>query len=177
MISPGTKRRSPGKCTTCFFCLGVSAMGMDAAEYRRVTYDITTCAAARSVVEANLLSMGGTTFVYVSGAGTADANGRAMWARVKGETENALLAMPFKAAYMFFGAGNDVRDAGIQSKTGWYWNAVRRDAENRCCSLLLDEVSEKYVTTTDQVGRAMLEGGRNSGYPRQVLESVDIASV
>ena len=27
--------------------------------------------------------------------------GRSMWARVKGATENALLRLPFKAAYMF----------------------------------------------------------------------------
>src|SRR5271154_546812 len=72
----------------CFFCLGVSSLGMNEADYRRVTYDITL-AAARALVRANPTM----TFIYVSGTGTdSSEKGRAMWARVKGETENALLA-------------------------------------------------------------------------------------
>ncbi|HET6212143.1 MAG TPA: NAD(P)H-binding protein, partial [Micromonosporaceae bacterium] len=80
----------------CFFCLGVSSAGMSEDAYRRVTYDVTM-AAARALAAANP-SM---TFVYVSGQGTdSSEHGRSMWARVKGETENALLAMPLRA-YMF----------------------------------------------------------------------------
>src|SRR5579864_7886858 len=79
----------------CFFCLGVSSAGMSEADYRRVTYDIAV-AAARALVDRNP----GMTFIFVSGAGT-DSTGKSgsMWARVKGETENAILALPFKGKY------------------------------------------------------------------------------
>ena len=79
----------------CFFCLGISSAGMTEADYRHVTYDIAV-AAARALVEANP-SM---TFVLVSGAGT-DATSGTMWARVKGETENAILGLPFRGKYAF----------------------------------------------------------------------------
>ena len=84
----------------CFFCLGVSSAGMKEADYRRVTYDITL-AAARILVRLNP----GMTFIYVSGMGTDSSEKRhSMWARVKGKTENDLLRLPFKAAYMFLPA-------------------------------------------------------------------------
>jgi uncharacterized protein YbjT (DUF2867 family) len=153
----------------CFFCLGVSSWGMKEAEYRRVTFDITI-AAARAVVEANPLSSGGATFVYVSGAGT-DVKSRQMWARVKGETENALLAMPFKAAYMFRPA-LIVPMHGVQSKTGWYRTLY---AAMRPALPLLLRMFPKQVTTTEQVGRAMLAVAMH-GYPKQVLETVDIVT-
>src|SRR5437868_9727347 len=74
----------------CFFCLGVSSMGMSEEAYRRVTYDVTL-AAAEILARRNP----GMTFVYVSGAGTdSSGKGRSMWARVKGQTENALLQLP-----------------------------------------------------------------------------------
>src|SRR6185369_15350212 len=77
----------------CFFCLGVSSAGMGGASYRKVTYDLTL-AVAKQLVARNP----DMTFIYVSGAGTG---GSSMWARVKGDTENDLLKLPFKAAYMF----------------------------------------------------------------------------
>jgi hypothetical protein len=81
----------------CFFCLGVTSSGMSEESYSRMTYDITT-AATQTLVRLNL-SM---TFIYVSGGGTdSSEKGSTMWARVKGRTENALLCLPFKAAYMF----------------------------------------------------------------------------
>lgn len=81
----------------CFFCLGVSSAGMSETDYRRVTVDIAV-AAGRALAAANP----GMTFVFVSGTGT-DSTGtsRTMWARVKGEAENAIFALPFKAAYAF----------------------------------------------------------------------------
>lgn len=148
----------------CLFCLGVSSVGMKEAEYRRVTYDITM-AAARAVRRAGV-----GTFVYVSGAGT-DANGRAMWARVKGETENALLGMGFKAAYMFR-PGLIVPIDGIRSKTGVYQGVYT--AMRPVLPLLL-RMFPKHVTTTEQLGRAMLAVAKR-GYPKQVLEAADIAS-
>jgi uncharacterized protein YbjT (DUF2867 family) len=129
-------------------------------------------AAARALLRANPTSAsGGLTFIYVSGAGT-DAQGRSMWARAKGETENALSAMPFRAAYMFR-PGGIVPRHGIKSKTVVY----------RLVYALLSPVLPmllrafpKYVTTTEQVGRAML-GVAKKGFPRPVLEAVDIANV
>src|SRR6202043_554394 len=87
----------------CFFCLGVSSVGMDEERYRHLTYDITL-AAARPLAKLNPRMV----FVYVTGRGTdSTEQGRLMWARVKGKTENDLLKLPFRAAYMF-------RPAGIQ---------------------------------------------------------------
>ena len=78
----------------CFFCLGVSSLGMDEARYRNLTYDITM-AAATILAKLNPQMV----FIYVSGQGTdSTESGRLMWARVKGKTENDLLKLPFKAA-------------------------------------------------------------------------------
>jgi len=80
----------------CFFCLGVSSIGMSEAEYTHITYDLTLNV-ARLLAKLNPQM----TFCYVSGAGTdSSGQGRIMWARVKGNTENALLRL-FKRAYMF----------------------------------------------------------------------------
>jgi uncharacterized protein YbjT (DUF2867 family) len=99
----------------CLFCLGVSALGMTEEQYMRVTYDLTT-SVARTLVRTNP----GLTFIYVSGAGTdSSERGRAMWARVKGRTENALLSLPFKASYMFR-PGAIIPLHGIRSSTRWY---------------------------------------------------------
>ena len=149
----------------CFFCLGVSSVGMKEAEYRRVTSEITR-AAALTLVTASP----GMTFVYVSGAGT-DAKGRQMWARVKGETENALLGMGFKAAYMFR-PGLIVPLHGIRSKTAVY--QVTYTLLTPLLPMLL-RMFPKHVTTTEQVGRAMLRVAKQ-GYPKAVLEAADIAS-
>jgi hypothetical protein len=136
---------------------------MKEAEYRRVTHDITIAAAAA------MLRAGVGTFVYVSGAGT-DANGRSMWARVKGDTENALLGMGFKAAYMFR-PGLIVPMHGIRSKTAVYQSVY---SVMRPVLPLLLRIFPKHVTTTEQVGRAMLAVAKR-GYPKPVLESADIA--
>ena len=149
----------------CFFCLGVSAAGMQEADYERVTYGIAM-AAAESLFRLNPQM----TFVYVSGAGTdSSEQGRMMWARVKGKTENDLLKLPFKAAYMFRPAGIQPLH-GIRSKTAWY-HAVYVVAAP--VLTLLKRIAPTYVTTTEQVGRAMIKVARD-GYPRPVLESEDI---
>jgi len=83
--------------SACFFCLGVSAVGMKEETYRQLTYDLTV-SVARTLAKLNPTM----TFIYVSGAGTdSTERGRLMWARVKGRTENALLQMQFKAVYLF----------------------------------------------------------------------------
>ena len=86
----------------CFFCLGVSSVGMSEERYRHLTYDITL-AAATALARLNPQMV----FVYVTGRGTdSTERGSLMWARVKGKTENDLLKLPFKAAYMFRPAGH-----------------------------------------------------------------------
>ena len=81
----------------CFFCLGVSSAGMSEAEYTRVTYDLAM-SAATTLARLNPQM----TFVFISGVGTdSTEQGRTMWARVKGRTENAILRLPFRRAYTF----------------------------------------------------------------------------
>jgi uncharacterized protein YbjT (DUF2867 family) len=149
----------------CFFCLGVSAAGMKEQDYQRVTYDFTL-AAAGTLVRLNP----GMTFIYVSGAGTdSSERGRAMWARVKGKTENTLLRLPFKAAYMFR-PGFIQPMHGVTSKTGWYRALY---AVTSPLYPLFRAISPKYVTTSEQVARAMLEVARH-GASKPVLENTDI---
>ena len=150
-----------------FFCLGVSSAGMAEVEYRRVTYGITL-AAATVLARANPAM----TFVYVSGAGTdSTGRGRTMWARVKGATENALLAFPF-SAYMFRPA-IIVPLHGAVSKTRAY-----RIFYGLFRPLLpaLRVLFPRWVTTTEEVGRAMLEVAEH-GAPMPILESRDIRAL
>ncbi len=152
----------------CFFCLGVSSVGMSEERYRHLTYDITL-AAATTLSRLNP----GMVFIYVTGRGTdSSEQGPLMWARVKGRTENDLLKLPFKAAYMFRPAGIQPLH-GIRSKTAWV-HAIYVGAAPLLT--LLNRVAPKYMTTTEQVGRAMIKVARN-GYPRPVLESEDINAV
>jgi PhzF family phenazine biosynthesis protein len=149
----------------CFFCLGVSSAGMTEPDYRRVTYDLTL-----TVAQFLARQNPGMTFVYVSGAGT-DANGRSrlMWARVKGETENALRRLPFKAAYMFR-PGYIQPMHGVTSKTTSYRMFYALMAP---LYPVWKAVLPRYVTSTEQIGRAMIAVARH-GAPTPVLETSDI---
>ena len=152
----------------CFFCLGVSSAGMSEEQYQRITHGFTM-AAARVLAKLNP-SM---TFIYVSGMGTdSSERGRSMWARVKGKTENELLRLPFRAAYMFR-PGAIVALHGIQSRTKLY-----RILYVPLSPLLplLYKLFPKYVTTTEQLGRAMLKVAKH-GWPKPVLETADINNV
>jgi uncharacterized protein YbjT (DUF2867 family) len=152
----------------CFFCLGVSSAGMTEERYTRVTYDIAL-AAARTLARLNPKM----TFIYVSGMGTdSSGHGRSMWARVKGKTENDLLGLPFKAVYMFRPAVI-VPLHGIKSKTMVY--RIFYAALGPLLPLLKGRFP-KYVTTTEQIGRAMLKVAKD-GWPKQVLENSDINRV
>ena len=152
----------------CFFCLGVSSIGMDEARYRHLTYDITL-AAARTLAKLNP----GMTFIYVTGRGTnSTEQGRLMWARVKGKTENDLLKLPFKAAYMFRPAGIQPLH-GVRSKTAWIQTLY--DWTGPLMSFL-HRVAPKHMTTSEQVGRAMIKVARD-GYRKPVLESEEIDRV
>jgi uncharacterized protein YbjT (DUF2867 family) len=152
----------------CFFCLGVSSIGMDEARYRHFTYDITI-AAATTLAKLNPQMV----FIYVTGRSTdSTEQGPMMWARVKGKTENDLLKLPFKAAYMFRPAGIQPLH-GIKSKTAWV-QAIYVAAGPLLS--LLNRTSPKFMTTTEQVGRAMIKVARD-GYPKPVLESEDINAI
>jgi uncharacterized protein YbjT (DUF2867 family) len=153
-----------GGFDACFFCLGVSSAGMKEAEYRRWTFEVTL-GVARMLARLSP----GTTFIYVSGAGAdSTERGRVMWARVKGQTENALLRLPLKA--VMFRPGAIVPLHGIKSRTKLYrllytlcrpfWSPLRK-------------AFPQLVTTTEQVGRAMLQVAR-SGAPKPILETRDI---
>jgi uncharacterized protein YbjT (DUF2867 family) len=149
----------------CFFCLGVSSAGMDEAQYTHLTYDLTL-AAATTLARVNPQM----SFHYVSGAGTdSTERGRIMWARVKGKTENELLKLPFRAAYMFR-PGFIQPLHGIRSKTKLY--QFFYTALNPILPLL-KSAFPKSITTTEELGRAMLNVAKH-GYPKPILEIADI---
>jgi len=149
----------------CFFCLGISSTGMTEEAYRRVTHDITV-AAATTLVRLNP----GMTFVFVSGAGTdSSERGRTMWARIKGMTENALLRLPFKAVYLFR-PGVIQPLHGIQSRTRLYRLLYVVTAP---LLPLLKRLFPNQITTTEQIGRAMLAVVRH-GAPKAILDPADI---
>jgi uncharacterized protein YbjT (DUF2867 family) len=149
----------------CFFCLGVSSIGMDEAHYRHLTYDITM-AAARTLARQNPDMV----FTYVTGRGTdSTEQGKLMWARVKGKTENDLLKLPFKAAYMFRPPGIQPLH-GVRSKTGWV-NAIYTVTAPLLSWLV--RVAPDHMTTSERMGRAMISVARD-GYPKPILESADI---
>lgn len=149
----------------CFFCLGVSSVGMDEAAYRRVTYDLTL-AAARALAPLNP----GMTFVYVTGMGTdGTEKGATMWARVKGATENALLRLPFKAVYLFR-PGVIQPLHGARPKVGWIYAAYLAMSP---VLGLARRLAPRWVLTTEVIGQAMLGVARH-GFPRPVLEPPDI---
>ncbi len=151
----------------CFFCLGVTAVGKTEEEYYRLTFDITL-AAARMMAELNP----GSVFCYVSGQGTdGSEKGRVMWARVKGRTENAILAMPLKAYMLRPGYIQPL--GGIKSKTRVYRVFYQLMAP---IYPVLRRLTPNLVTTNETVGRAMIELAA-SGYGSRVLEVRDINRV
>lgn len=152
----------------CFFCLGVTSAGMTEQDYTRITYGITI-AAAETLARLNPQM----TFVYVSGVGTdSTERGRTMWARVKGRTENALLRLPFRGAYMFRPGLIEPR-FGAKSKTSWYriFYAIARPLFP-----ILRRAFPSQVLATDEIGQAMLITARR-GAPKHVLEPKDIRAV
>ena len=146
----------------CFFCLGVSSVGKNEAEYTRVTYDLTM-QAARTLSRLNP----DMTFCYVSGLGTND-KGRSMWARVKGKTENDVAKLPFKAVYLFRpgfinpikGLKNAYPFANAFALFYPVWKVLFRN----------------YVCRLEELGLAMIHAA-SDGAPKQVLECPDIVQL
>jgi uncharacterized protein YbjT (DUF2867 family) len=148
----------------CFFCLGVSSVGMKEQDYYHLTYDLTLSAAS-----ALAHAKPNATFCYVSGEGTdGSERGRRMWARVKGKTENALLALRLDA-YMFRPGFIRPRH-GARSKTRWYrlFYAVLSPLYP-----VLYRMAPSHVTTSENVGRAMISVAVG-GYEKHVLDNTDI---
>jgi uncharacterized protein YbjT (DUF2867 family) len=149
----------------CFFCLGISSAGMSEANYTQLTYELTL-AVAQLLSRLNPQM----TFVYVSGVGTdSSEQGRSMWARVKGRTENALRRLPFKAVYLFR-PGVIQPLHGVRSKTSSY---QRFYSLTKPLLPLLRALLPNIVLTTESIGRAMLEVVRH-GAPKAVLEARDL---
>jgi hypothetical protein len=148
----------------CFFCLGVSSVGMKEQQYHKLTYDLTIHFAE------TLSSLNpGMTFCYVSGSGTdSSEKGKRMWARVKGKTENKLMQLPFKKAYMFRpgfmkpteGMKNTLKGYGFFT---WMYPALRPLFPN-------------FVCTLKEVGVAMINTVRK-GYSKSILEVADIVAL
>jgi uncharacterized protein YbjT (DUF2867 family) len=152
----------------CFFCLGISSVGMSEQEYQRITYDITI-AAAQTLLQLNP----DLTFVFVSGTGTdSTETSKTMWARIKGKAENALLQMPFKAKYMFRPAFIQPLH-GITSKTKLYRVFYVLVAP---VYPLLKLFLPRHVTTTENVGRAMIKVAKQ-GASKNILENADIDEI
>jgi uncharacterized protein YbjT (DUF2867 family) len=150
----------------CFFCLGVSSVGMSEDNYRKISYDFTL-SVAQTLVKLNP----NMTFIYVSGTGTdSSEKGKVMWARVKGKTENDLLKISFKAAYMFR-PGVILPLHGVKSKTKLY--RVMYQILRPIYPILR---KNKNITTTEQVGIAMINVAK-SGYQKPYLENSDINSI
>jgi uncharacterized protein YbjT (DUF2867 family) len=146
----------------CFFCLGISVAGLTEEEYTRVTYGI-----AMSVATTLARLDPQMTFVFVSGEGTdSTEQGSTMWARVKGKTENAILKLPFRRAYMFR-PGFIQPLHGIRSKTKLY-----RVFYTIAAPLLplLKRLFPKWVTTTERLGRAMIVAAKH-GAPSVILDT------
>ncbi len=152
-------------CHACLYCLGVSSAGLSEAHYTSITRNIAL-AAARALAAANPSAV----FCFVSGAGAdSTARVRSMWARVKGETENALLALPFRAVYVFRPAFiQPVR--GVRSRTDAYRVFYGAMAP---LSPVLRFLLPWYWTSTARLGRAMIAAALE-GAPKRILYSRDI---
>lgn len=148
----------------CFFCLGVTSVGKREEEYRRLTYDLTM-AAARTLVRLNPQMV----FCYVSGAGTdSTERGKSMWARVKGKTENDLMKLPFKAVYAFRPGfikpiAGSKRSLTISKVLAPFYPVMKL-------------LAPKFVCTLEDVCRSMIRAAA-AGYPKPVLECIDIAEL
>ena len=145
----------------CYFCAGVSSVGKKEDEYKRITYDLTLNLANKLVMLNPDM-----TFCYVSGVATdSTEKGRSMWARVKGKTENDLMKLPFKAAYMF-------RPGYIQPTKGLK-NTYKMYKVFAPVYPIIKLLFSKYVTTLREIGLAMINVTLY-GSEKKVLECKDI---
>ena len=143
----------------CFFCAGISSVGINEADYTRVTYD-TTMAFAKAVLAGSPQA----TFIYVSGAGT-DLDGRQMWARVKGRTENELARLGFRQQFNFR-PGIMTLSPGMKNPKWWM----------RALVPVFGVLMPWVTCSMKQVGLAMIHAVQR-GYPKNALEVKDIKAL
>lgn len=142
----------------CLFCAGISSVGMSEEKYTHITYD-TTLAFANSLLKVNKAM----TFCFISGSHTdGTGGGRVMWARVKGRTENALAALPFKAEYNFRPGGMIATKGQQNSK--WIYTVIVK---------AIRLFAPKVIVSFTELGRAMINAA-TQGYDKNVLEISDI---
>lgn len=148
----------------CFFCLGVTSVGLKEPEYYRLTYTLTMhMAETLSRMNADM------TFCYVSGAGTdSTEKGRSMWARVKGKTENDLGKLPFKATYNFR-PGFIKPTPGLKNAHSFYKYINWLFPIGRA-------LSPKSFVTLHEVGQAMIQVGLN-GFDKKIVDGNDIIAL
>lgn len=148
----------------CYFCMGVSSIGMNEKDYTRITYDLTMRVANTLLKHNNDM-----TFCYVSGVGTdSTEKGRSMWARVKGKTENDLMKLPFKAVYNF--------RPGFIKPTPGLKNAYKSYKYFTPFYPVLRKLFPNYVTTLEEIGLAMINSVLK-GCGKQILECRDIVKL
>ncbi len=153
-----------GGYNACFFCLGVSSVGMKEPEYSRLTYDLTLHV-ARQLVKLNQAM----TFCYVSGASTdSSEKGKLMWARVKGKTENDLMKLPFKKVYCF--------RPGIMKPTPGLKNTLALYTWLGWTYPLIQLLFPSKVSTLAEVGQAMIHCAKKD-YGKSVLEIGDFLEI
>jgi hypothetical protein len=146
----------------CYFCLGVSVIGMKEAEYYRITHELTLNFAT-TLAQLNPQMC----FCYVSGAGTdSSEKGRIMWARIKGKTENDLMKLPFRTVFAF--------RPGVMQATKGQKNTLTAYKYLSWMFYILKVVAPNAVLRLSQVGRAMINVTLR-GYSKNVLEIKDIS--
>ena len=142
----------------CFFCAGISSVGMNEQKFTHITYE-TTLSFARSVLSLNP----NTVFTYVSGRHTdSSEKGRIMWARVKGKTENELMKLGFRGQYNFRPGVMLPFEGQKNWKKAYKWIAK-----------FIQMFAPKSILTMQEVGKAMINAVI-AGYPKNVLEIADI---
>lgn len=147
----------------CFFCAGISSMGMKEADYYHLTYELTLHV-AKTLSKLNSDMM----FCYVSGAGTdSTEKGRIMWARIKGKTENELMKLPFKSVYNF---RPGVLEPTIGMKNTKYYNYIG------WLIPVVRKLAPKYICTLKQLSIAMINAV-TKGYEKPILEVPDIKTL
>ena len=148
----------------CYFCLGVSSVGMKEPEYTKMTYDLTmNVATTLSRLNPDM------TFCYVSGSGTdSTEKGRSMWARVKGKTENDILTLPFRQAFMF--------RPGYMHATPGLKNMLPAYKYVSWLYPIFKVLTPNFVSTLACVGRAMINVTK-TGYQTPIIEVKDINKI
>ena len=162
----------------CYFCAGVSSIGKKEDEYRKITYDLTLNF-AKTLLKINTQTSSSRAessdeisemvFCYVSGSGTdSSEKGRLAWAKIKGKTENDLLKLPFKDAYMFRpGYIEPFKGQKYSYKVYKFFSPIYP---------VLEKIFPKYVGTMEELGNSMINVTL-SGYDKKVLEIVDIRQI